>query len=58
MNQRTASAPWRSISGNGSRMLPRCLDILRPSSARMWPRHSTFLYDERSNTNVFTAINV
>jgi len=41
MNQRTASAPWRSISGIGSRMLPRCLDIFRPSSARMWPRQST-----------------
>ena len=37
MNQRTASAPCSSISGIGSRMLPRCLDILRPSSARMWP---------------------
>ena len=41
MNHRTASAPWVSISGIGSRMLPRCLLILRPSSARMWPRQST-----------------
>ena len=45
MNQRTASAPCWSISGIGSRMLPRCLDILRPSSARMWPRQTTFSYD-------------
>ena len=37
MNQRSASAPCSSISGIGSRMLPRCLDILRPSSARMQP---------------------
>ena len=43
MNQRTASAPCSSISGIGSRMLPRCLDILRPSSARMWPRQSDVL---------------
>ncbi len=42
MNQRTASAPCWSISGIGCRMLPRCLDILRPSSARMWPRQTTF----------------
>ena len=46
MNQRTASAPCSSISGIGSRMLPRCLDILRPSSARMWPRQTTFRYDD------------
>ena len=43
MNQRTASAPCSSISGIGSRMLPRCLDILRPSSARMWPRQTHVL---------------
>ncbi|CAM5706717.1 hypothetical protein SCALM49S_02056 [Streptomyces californicus] len=42
MNHRTASAPCWSISGIGWRMLPRCLDILRPSSARMWPRQTTF----------------
>ena len=41
MNQRTASAPCWSISGIGSRMLPRCLLILRPSSARRSPRHRT-----------------
>ena len=41
MNQRSASAPCRSISEIGSRMLPRCLLILRPSSARMWPRQTT-----------------
>lgn len=28
MNQRTASAPWVSINGIGSKMLPRCLLIL------------------------------
>ncbi len=58
MNQRTASAPCWSISGIGSRMLPRCLDILRPSSARMWPRHSTFWYDDSSKTSVPIAISV
>ena len=56
MNQRTASAPCSSISGIGSRMLPRCLDILRPSSARIRPRQTTFSYDDRSNTSVPTAI--
>ena len=56
MNQRTASAPCSSISGIGSRMLPRCLDILRPSSASSRPRQTTFSYDDRSNTSVPTAI--
>ena len=56
MNQRTASAPCRSISGIGSRMLPRCLLILRPSSARMCPRQSTVRYELRSKTSVPTAI--
>ena len=56
MNQRTASAPWVSISGMGARMLPRCLDILRPSSARMCPRHSTLRKSDWSNTSVLTAI--
>ena len=56
MNQRTASAPCWSMSGIGSRMLPRCLDILRPSSARMWPRQSTFLKSDWSKTSVLTAI--
>jgi hypothetical protein len=58
MNQRTASAPCCSISGSGSRMLPRCLDILRPSSARMWPRQTTFSYGLRSKTSVPIAIRV
>ena len=43
MNQRNASAPCSSISGIGSRMLPRCLLIFLPSSARMWPRHDDVL---------------
>ena len=43
MNQRSASAPCASISGIGSRTLPRCLLILRPSASRMWPRDSTLL---------------
>src|SRR5215207_5103017 len=58
MNQRTASAPCWSISGIGGSMLPRCLDILRPSSARMWPKHTTFSYDDLSKTRVPTAISV
>ena len=44
MNQRTASAPWVSISAMGSRVLPRCLLIFRPSSARMSPRQTTLRY--------------
>ena len=56
MNQRTASAPWRSISGIGSKMLPRCLDILRPSSARISPRHTTVRKSDSPNTSVETAI--
>jgi hypothetical protein len=58
MNQRSASAPWSSMSGIGSRMLPRCLLILRPSSATMCPRQSTFSYDDRPCTIVLTAISV
>ncbi|CAM5541858.1 hypothetical protein SCYAM73S_06915 [Streptomyces cyaneofuscatus] len=58
MNHRTASAPCWSISGIGWRMLPRCLDILRPSSARMWPRQTTFSYEDLSKTSVPTAISV
>ena len=58
MNQRTASALWSSISGIGSRMLPRCLDIFRPSSARMWPRQTTLRYDDSSKTSVPIAISV
>ena len=58
MNQRTASAPCVSINGIGSRMLPRCLLILRPSSARMCPRQTTFSYGDRSKTSVPTAISV
>ena len=37
MNQRSASAPCSSMSGMGSRMLPRCLLILRPSNNRCSP---------------------
>ncbi len=58
MNQRTASAPCWSMSGIGCRMLPRCLDIFRPSSARMWPRQTTFSYEDLSKTSVPTAISV
>ena len=56
MNQRTASAPWVSISPMGSRVLPRCLLIFRPSSARMSPRQMTLRYALTSNTTVLTAI--
>ena len=56
MNQRTASAPCWSISGMGSRMLPRCLDILRPSSARIRPRHTTVRKSDWPNTSVEIAI--
>ncbi len=56
MNQRSASAPCSSMSGIGSRMLPRCLLIFLPSSARMWPRHTTFSYELWSNTSVPTAM--
>jgi hypothetical protein len=37
-------------------MLPRCLLIFRPSSARMCPRTSTVSYADRPNTTVPTAI--
>ena len=41
MNQRSASAPWRSSASHGSNMLPSDFDIFRPSAAMMWPRHTT-----------------
>ena len=56
MNQRTASAPCVSIRGMGSSTFPRCLLILRPSSSKMWPRQTTFLYDDSPKTRVPTAI--
>ena len=58
MYQRSASAPCRSNSSNGSSTLPGCLLILRPSPSRMCPRQSTVSYDERSNTSVPTVMSV
>ena len=55
-NQRSASAPCRSISGIGWSTLPRCLLILRPASSTSSPTHTTFSYAERPNTIVPTAI--
>jgi hypothetical protein len=41
MNQRSGSAPYRSSRSNGSRTLPRLLDIFRPSRSTISPRHTT-----------------
>ena len=40
-NQRSASAPCRSITSNASTVLPSDFDILRPSRSTRWPRHTT-----------------
>ena len=58
MYQRTASAPCWSMSEIGSRTLPRCLLILRPSLSKIWPRQSTLLYELWSKTRVPMVMSV
>jgi hypothetical protein len=43
IHQRSASAPLVSRIVHGSMMLPRDLDIFRPSASMMWPRQTTCL---------------
>jgi hypothetical protein len=55
-NQRTASAPYRSMGSQGSITFPRRLDILRPSASRRSPSTTQLRYDVSSKSSVASAM--
>src|SRR5262245_46761994 len=57
-NQRSASAPCRSNTSNGSIVLPSDLDIFRPSASRISPRHTTVRYAVESKWRTPSAMSV
>ena len=58
IHHRNASAPCRSSASQGSNMLPSDFDIFLPSSAMMWPRHTTLRYVVASKCSTPSAISV
>jgi hypothetical protein len=53
--QRSASAPKRSSTENGSTTLPLDFDIFWPSSSRIRPRQTTLRYGDSSNSSTEIA---